>query len=247
MRRRRHPEQLALDRHSWGGRRPGAGRRPGPNPRVLHRSRERFARGVPCHVTLKVRPDVPSLRTVKLVHEVERIFAKGCERGEFRLVHYSLQDDHAHLVVEAKDKDALGRGMKAIGARLARAVNRVFGRKGRVLADRYHLRVLRTPSQVRNALAYVLLNARRHAAKGGKRVSRAMRLDPASSGRWFDGWRWRPAADGPAPPLARGAPVARPHGWLLREGWRRRGLLDPDEVPGRDRRGDRRRLAPALA
>ena len=241
MRTRRQPEQLTLDRHSWGGRRPGAGRKPGPNPRVLHRSREKFARGMPCHVTLKVRPDVPSLRSVKLVDEVERTFADGCERGEFRLVHYSLQKDHAHLVVEAKSREALGRGMKAIGARLARAVNRVFGRRGRVLADRYHLRVLRTPSQVRNALAYVLLNARRHAAKGGKRLSRVRRLDPASSGRWFEGWRWRPAADGPGPLLSRGAPVARARYWLLAEGWRRRGLLDPDEVPGRGGRRKRRR------
>ncbi len=216
---------------------------------MLHRSREKFARGLPCHVTLKVRDGVPSLRTVKLVHEVERTFADGCERGEFRLVHYSLQDDHAHLVVEAKSREALGRGMKAIGARLARAVNRVFGRRGRVLADRYHLRVLRNPSQVRNALAYVLLNARRHAAKGGKKLSRAMGLDPASSGRWFDGWRWRPAADGPGPPLSPGAPVAQARYWLLTEGWRRRGLLDPDEVPGTGRRTRRtrsRRLAPAL-
>ncbi len=250
MRTLRQPEQLDLDRRSWGGRRPGAGRKPGPNPRVLHRSREKFATGLPCHVTLKVREGVPSLRTVKLVHEVERTFAKGCERGEFRLVHYSLQKDHAHLVVEAKSREALGRGMKAIGARLARAVNRVFGRRGRVLADRYHLRVLRTPSQVRNVLAYVLLNARRHAAKGGKRLSRVVRLDPASSGRWFEGWRWRPAADGPGPPLSRGAPVALPRYWLLTEGWRRRGLLDPHEVPGMgrtNRRARSNRPVPALA
>ncbi len=198
---------------------------------MRHGSRERFARGLPCHVTLKVRGEVPSLRTVKLVSEVERTFAKGCERGEFRLVHYSLQDDHAHLVVEAEDREALGRGMKAIGARLARAVNRVFRRTGRVLADRYHLRVLKSPSQVRNALAYVLLNARRHAAKLGKALCRSMRLDPASSGRWFDGWRRR-LPSGAGASTAGPHAVALPRGWLLREGWRRRGLLNPGEIPG---------------
>lgn len=104
------PEQLELDRRCWGGRRPGAGRKPGPRPRVRHLSREPFAGRFPCHVTLKVRADVPSLRTVKLVREVERSFAHGCERGEFRLVHYSLQRDHAHLIVEARDPGALGRG-----------------------------------------------------------------------------------------------------------------------------------------
>ncbi len=183
-------------------------------------------------MTLKVRKDVPSLRSVRLVREVEATFARGCERGEFRLVHYSLQGDHAHLLVEAVDRHALGRGMKALGSRLARAVNRIFERSGPVLSDRYHVRVLRTPREVRNALAYVLLNARRHAAKAGRALSRATGIDPASSGRWFDGWKRKPripsAAHSPPPVAA----VSPPHSWLLSHGWRRRGLLDPDEVPG---------------
>jgi REP element-mobilizing transposase RayT len=195
---------------------------------MRHRSRERFAGRFPCHVTVRVREDLPSLRTVALVRELERSFTVACERGEFRLAQYSLQGNHAHLIVEAKDRDALGRGMKAIGSRLARAVNRVFGRSGPVLADRYHVRVLRTPREVRNALAYVLLNARRHAARARRTLWRAVRIDPASSGRWFDGWK---RATGAVP--ARDLPaVARPRSWLLTKGWRERGLLDPDEVPG---------------
>ncbi len=230
---RREPEQLDFDRARWGGRRPGAGRKRGPNPRLRHRARERFAGRFPCHVTLKVRNDVPSLRTVRLVQEIERTFARGCERGEFRLVHYSLQGDHARLIVEAVDRHALGRGMKAIGSRLARAVNRVFQRSGPVLADRYHVRVLKTPREVRNALAYVLLNARRHAAKAGRRLARALRIDPASSGRWFDGWKRRKSPEIETRGVSPGAPpVSPPHSWLLTEGWRPQGLLDPDEIPG---------------
>jgi hypothetical protein len=153
-------------------------------------------------------------------------------------VHYSLQGNHVHLVVEAADRRALGRGMMAVGARLARAVNRVFQRKGPVLADRYHLTVLKSPTQVRNTIAYVLLNARRHAAKAGGKLSRAARFDPASSARWFDGWRRRPlsedagASERPASaPVAAMPPVAQPRGWLLSQGWRRLGLIDPDDVP----------------
>jgi REP element-mobilizing transposase RayT len=179
-------------------------------------------------VTLRVREEIPSLRSVRIVKELERSFSVACERGEFRLAHYSLQGNHAHLVVEAKDRDALGRGMKALGSRLARAVNRVFQRSGPVLADRYHVRVLRTPREVRNALAYVLLNARRHAARGGRTLSRALRIDPASSGRWFDGWKGASAGSPPDLPA-----VARSRTWLLSKGWRDRGLLDLDEVPGR--------------
>jgi REP element-mobilizing transposase RayT len=163
---------------------------------------------------------------VRLVREVERSFRDACERTDFRLVHYSLQGNHAHLIIESEGRDALGRGMKAIGARLARAVNRVFRRTGPVLADRYHVRVLRTPREVRNALAYVLLNSRRHAARTGRTLSRAFRIDPASSGRWFDGWR-EAFVRAPDPPA-----VAPPRAWLLATSWRRRGPLDPDAIPG---------------
>jgi REP element-mobilizing transposase RayT len=213
--RRRKPEQLELDCMRHGGRRLGAGRKPGPNPRIRHRSRERFGRLLPAHVTIKVRSDVPSLRAVRLVRELERSFARSCERGEFRLVHYSLQGNHAHFVVEAEGRDALARGMKALGSRLARAVNRVFQRNGPVLADRYHMRLLRTPREVRNAIAYVLLNARKHAARAGRTLSRACRIDPASSGPWFDGWR-----ESAEPPPGR-KPIARPRSWLLAVGWKR--------------------------
>jgi REP-associated tyrosine transposase len=224
---RRKPEQLELDQVRHGGRRPGAGRKPGPNPRIRHRSRGSIAARLPCHVTLRVRDDVPSLRTVSLVNEIERTFAAACDRGGFRLVHYSIQGNHTHLIVEADGPHALAHGMKAIGSRLARAVNRIFRRSGPVLADRYHVHVLRTPREARNALAYVLLNARRHAAKAGRRLARALAIDPASSGRWFDGWTGHLI-----PCLPSKAAVAVPRTWLLAIGWKGRGLIDPDEIPG---------------
>ena len=184
----------------------------------------------PCHVTVRMREDVPSLRTVSLVREVESAFAAACDRKGFRLVHYSLQGNHTHMIVEVDDERALGRAMKALGARLARAVNRVFRRSGPVLADRYHVRALKTPREVRNALAYVLLNARRHAAKAGRKLSRAIAIDPASSGRWFDGWRFEISLESEAtgPSRQEPRPVSPPLTWLLRIGWRERGLLDPD-------------------
>jgi len=235
--KRNRSSQLALDLRDaprWGGRRAGAGRKPGPKPRVAHASRDRFRR-LPAHVTLRLRPNLPSLRTVAIVHELERSFAAGCARPGFRLAHYSLQSNHAHLIVEATDREALGRGMKAIGARVARAVNRVRGRSGRVLADRYHLRLLPTPKEVRSALRYVLLNARRHAAKAGAALTNAgVAVDPASSARWFDGWRRAPGGEPTDIQTDFGAhpAVARARTWLLRIGWRRHGLLDPGDVPG---------------
>ncbi len=145
------------------------------------------------------------------------------------MVHYSIQTTHVHLLVEATSKEALGHGMKSIGARVARAVNRVFGREGAALYGRYWLRILRTPREVRNALAYVLLNVRKH-FRERHRASPPVRLDPASSARWFDGWKRRVFAPRVRPEP--GSEVAEPHTWLLAVGWRRHGLIDPAFVPG---------------
>ncbi len=178
-------------------------------------------------MTLRVRSDVPSLRCRRFVNEFRASVRKACERGDFRLCQYSIQRDHLHLVVEAEDKQALARGMKSVAARLARAVNRVFCRKGPVLFGRYHLRVLRTPREVRNALAYVLLNVRKH-WRQRTGAPPPVRLDVASSGAWFDGWKR-------SPPMFEERPVrdvASPKTWLLRTGWRDHGLVDPAETPG---------------
>ena len=130
------------------------------------------------------------------------------------------------MLVEAAHQSALARGMKALGARLARAVNRVFGRRGPVLLDRYHMRALKTPREVRNALRYVLLNARHHARVLGRTVL----LDPASSARWFDGWQRTVATMASGTTSLRA--VARARTWLLAKGWRLHGLLNPADVPG---------------
>jgi len=225
--------QLSFDdqrrRSGRGGPRPGAGRPKKMHGVVHHVRRDPLPRGCPAHVTLKVRPGIPSLRKKRMVREFRRSLRRGCERGEFRVVHYSLQTNHVHLIVEAAGKQALGRGMKSVAIRLARAVNRVLSRTGSVLLGRYHVRALRTPREVRNALAYVLLNARKH-WKERTGSPPPIRLDEASSGRWFEGWRRRPRGPTQAGPL-RDVSVAR--SWLLSKGWRRCGLLDPNEVPGR--------------
>ena len=110
--------------------------------------------------------DVSRLRCAEFVREFRKTLRlrprKGARRPRFRVVHHSIQDNHAHFLVEAQGKVCLANGMKSLGARFARCVNRVFERAGRVLADRFHHLVKRTPTEVRRALAYVLLNVRKH-------------------------------------------------------------------------------------
>src|SRR5262245_32358794 len=138
------PKQLTFTddrkRIGRGGPRPGAGRPRGSRPRMLHRVRGPVPVDCPVHVTLRVKPGLPSLRSGKLVREWRRSLAEASERGSFRVAHYSLQGDHAHLIVEAHGKHALACGMKSIAARLARAMNRTSGRSGPVLDGRYHHR-----------------------------------------------------------------------------------------------------------
>jgi REP element-mobilizing transposase RayT len=227
----RRARQLSFDDHrrrtGRGGPRPGAGRPRKLHGVVHHVRREPHPGRLPAHVTLKTRRDVPTLRSRAFVREFKHSLAHASERGDFRVVHYSLQRDHVHLIVEAAGCQALGRGMKSIGARLARAVNRVFQRSGPALLGRYHVRALRTPAEVRRALAYVLLNARKH-WKQARGAAPPAQLDEASSGRWFDGWKRWPRAPGDPGPRE----VAEGRTWLLTRGWRRHGLVDPGEVPG---------------
>jgi len=111
---------------------------------------------------------------------IARAFARGCDRGEFRLVHFSVQGNHLHLIVEAPDEVRLSRGLQGLGVRIARGLNRVMGRTGKVFADRYHEHVLRTGAEVANAVAYVVGNFARHLLRRGQRV-RAGAIDPCSS------------------------------------------------------------------
>ena len=90
------------------------------------------------------------------------VFAAAAERFGFRLVHFSIQSNHLHLIADVEDRRALLRGMRGLLMRTAHAPNRHWGRLGRVFEDRYHVHVLRTPREARNALAYVLNNGRKH-------------------------------------------------------------------------------------
>ena len=169
----------------------------------------------------------------------------GRERFGFRLVHFSVQRDHLHLLAEASDRRALSRGVQGLSIRVARAINRWLVRRGKVFSDRYHARALKTPRTVRWALRYVLLNVRKH-ERGVDAVPFGF-VDGCSSAAWFDGFA-RP------PELVFGArecreefrahhaldsPVVPPCTWLLTVGQRRVPPFDVDEVPGNAPGGER--------
>jgi REP element-mobilizing transposase RayT len=219
MKRRAKPRQAELPFKGRGGARPGAGRKPkGERAGVSHHGRAAFAKSYPVHVTARLRAGLPSLRRKDAHRAILRAFEAGAERTGFRLIHYSVQSTHVHLIVEASDRRSLSRGLQGLFIRIARSLNRAWRHEGSIWADRYHDRVLRTPTEVRNALAYVLNNAKRHGIfEAG--------VDPFSSGLWFDGWR-------EAKPSVRVPPILpKARTWLLTLGWRKRGLISIDTVP----------------
>ena len=119
---------------------------------VSHLTRDVLASRFPVHVVLRIGEGLPSLRSKRPYRVLRRAFARGCDRFGFRLNHYSVQGNHLHLIVEAKDRRALSRGMNGLTIRIAKGLNRLWGRKGRVFADRYFDRILRTPLEVKRAL-----------------------------------------------------------------------------------------------
>lgn len=194
-------KQLTLHLPTWGGRREGAGRKPnGGKSGVSHLRRAQFPSRHPVHVTMRTLPRAGFLRAGKRYRLIERALREARELHGVRLVHFSVQGNHLHLLVEATHKRALARGMQGLAIRIARALNRVARRKGRVFADRFHSRALSTRREVANALGYVLRNFRHHLREDVAPAG----IDPCSSAIWLTA------------PLLPDAPVVPPRTWLLR-------------------------------
>lgn len=240
MKRRRKralPVQMTLDEARMpdgkhGGWRPGAGR-PRGRKKTAHIERQAFASRYPQHVTWRIAKGAPSLRKEAVLEVIRARLARYANGDTFRVTEFNVLGNHLHLVAEAAGKDALTRGLQGLAVRLARAINKVLGRTGKLFAERYHARVLTTARDVRNVLRYVLLNARHHAAERGEKLARYW-VDPFSSGPWFEGWKEpiKSNADWLTRLRKRPRPTALPRTWLLATGWRRHGLLAFDEVPG---------------
>ena len=220
----------------WGGRRANAGRKAASGKAgVPHTSRPAQSPKLPVHITIKIVAGLPRLRRRRGYVIARRALALANRHPGIRLCEVSIQGNHVHLIGEADDRAALTRAMRSFNISFAKNLNVDLARTGRVLADRYHVVVLRTPTQTRAALAYVLGNWRRH---GEDRRGPGRRTDRFSSGPFFTGWAVPAPAvmwwgelpwpeDGPLP-------IRFPQSWLLKTGWARGGPLSPWQRPGPD-------------
>jgi putative transposase len=230
----RKGEQLKLPLgNRWAGRRQRPRRKvASERGTVPHRARPLHRGSNPAHVT--VRTVLRSLRSQYVFPTVRGVIVALNRRwfGRFRVVHFSAQANHLHLIVEARDRAALLGGMRGFGVSLARRVNRLIFRRGGVIADRWHSRVLDTPRAVRHAIVYVLANFRKHGEAGGV-------IDTYSSAPYFHGF----AECGGKAPIEleprivgaalrrRGPPIEPPETWLLAIGWMRHGKVSLHDCP----------------
>ncbi|MEP7052095.1 MAG: transposase [Pseudomonadota bacterium] len=183
-----------------------------------HRARPKHNAAHPVHVTLRA-----SVRSLRSQHVVRTVLGalRDSRRKNFRIVHYSIQPNHLHLILEAESAQLLSSGVRGIMVRIARRVNNLLSRGGRLWVDRWHGHALKTPREVRNTLRYVLQNHLKHRSANTP-------LDPLSSAQWFNGFTT------PIPRAFRsvGPPcVAAAQSWRRRVGWQRQGKLRIAEGP----------------
>lgn len=253
-RRKRHVQQgfsfRKLDKNGQarGGSHKNAGRKPvldeAGRRRMSHQTRPSINKAHPQHVTLRVSPEVGWLRKLDAYNAIRGALRTVLVHAEyFRIVHFSLQNTHLHLLVEADDKAALTKGMRAfmisaakrINAAISRRRRLVTRRRGVVFTDRYHVEPLSSPRQVRNALAYVLNNWRRHRIERETSIELCGgQLDPYSSALAFTGWREPLAPPGRLPPGYGPPETSPPRVWYLKAGWMRARApsISCFEIPG---------------
>lgn len=144
---------LELYKGNWGGRRPGSGRKRIHSKGVAHRIREKITHRTPVHVNFKFRTHIKNKSALKIL---KRAIINARSHG-LSVIHFSMQGNHLHFILEAKSNEILSRGMRSLTITFAKGIN-----KGRIQIERYHLHVLKTVSETKNAIRYVLFNQQLH-------------------------------------------------------------------------------------
>lgn len=143
-----------------GGRRQNSGRKRIHSKGVSHRTRELVTPKTPLHINFKYKAYMRNKYCLKLL---KRAILNARKLG-LRVNHFSLQYDHVHLIVEADSNAILESGMRSITVTIAKGM-----KMGKVQLERYHLHVLRTLRETRNAVLYVLFNRQKH-EKGNSKI-----------------------------------------------------------------------------
>ncbi len=236
IRRKRKPKQLAFEIKAHGGTRAGAGRKKHLGGEPNHVKRARVTSRTPVHVTVKLREGLPSLRHRKYLMKFADA-VRGAKKFGLRVSEFSIQKDHIHFLAEADGNISLSRGMQSLKIRLAKAIKNIIAEKSSapIFRGRYHAHILKTPTEVRRALAYVLQNTAKHSRGSNlNQTPIALLQDPFSSLHSFEKpvqlfgvcaktREARSYFEGGKPRTQKGLPdfLTKPRTWLLTTGWLR--------------------------
>jgi len=136
--------------------------RPAKNDRAIrHIERPKFHRMRSLHLTIKIRENKADIQNkrilIRLAHSIQRARLQG-----LKVLHFALEYNHVHLLVEAGSHEILHKAMQALGISFAKGINKIKSRKGAVYKHRYHFRQISTPRDLKNVIHYILQNHRKH-------------------------------------------------------------------------------------
>lgn len=155
MRKIRKNTQLSLIN------RKGGGRRPKHDKGIRHIKRPEIKRLTSLHLTVKILKDKAGIKNKQTLALLKHAILKARKKG-LRIIHFTLEYDHVHLLVEANDNEVLGRGMMVFGVTMAKGINRLKSIKGTVYKHRYHFRKINSPRELKNVLHYIFNNGIKH-------------------------------------------------------------------------------------
>ncbi|MFL5785644.1 MAG: transposase [Bacteriovoracaceae bacterium] len=145
--------KLNLTKGKRGGKREGSGRKRIHSPGVAHRARQKVTTRTPLHINFKYKTQIRNKDNLRLLKKA----ILNSRRHGLRIMHFSLQSNHVHLIVEAGNNELLTKGMRSLTVTMARGL-----KKGKVQLERFHLHVLRAPREIKNAIEYVCFNKQKH-------------------------------------------------------------------------------------
>lgn len=154
---------LNIYRGRNGGPRPGSGRPRTKSRGVAHERREIVTAHTPFHINFKYNLSIRTEVTMLIMGHA----LKNAQKHHLNVICYTIQWNHIHLIGEAPDTASLISGMRSLTNTIVKRLD-----KGSIQIERYHLHVLKTPAEVRHAIAYVLLNDLKHTGKFDKRFTK---------------------------------------------------------------------------
>lgn len=128
---------------------------------IRHTKRPDLTRPSSLHLTVKIEKSKANLKNKNVLAILKKAIFNARRQG-LKVIHYSLEYDHIHLIIEADNNRTLGKGMQAFGVTLAKAINRMRKVKGQVYKHRYHFRQITSSRQLKNVMTYIFNNGVKH-------------------------------------------------------------------------------------